>query len=332
MPALLPPVPLIELIVPVYNEGPQIAAHLATILAQAGGQAADGQGTRYRLQLLVIDDGSNDDTAAALARFCACEPRARCLSFTRNFGKEAAICAGFEHVSDAAAAAVILDADLQHPPALVPAMVALWQSGYPVVEACKSSRGRETFARRLFAAGFYRLFQRLAGFDLSNQSDFKLLDRTVIESYRKLPERDRFFRGLIPWLGHERAQVRFDVPARTGGVSRWSRLRLLRYAIDNLTAFSAAPLQLIIGAGLLGLVVGGIFGALALLQKLQGQAVDGFTTVILLLVFFSSTLMLSLGIIGQYLARIYEELKQRPRYVLRPTETTAVRSGAPEQP
>lgn len=306
--------PIIELVIPVYNEGAVIEAHLQEILRRA----APATAASYRLRLLVIDDGSNDDTRAALERYCAREPRARYLSFTRNFGKEAAISAGLDHVSDQAAAAVLLDSDLQHPPELIPDMVALWQAGHSIVEARKARRGRESLASRFFAAGFYWLFRVLAKLDLQGQSDFKLLDRAVITEYRRLPERGRFFRGLIPWMGHPAAHISFSVAERMGGNSRWSRLKLLRYALRNITAFSAVPLQLISWCGLLSLLVGLVFGALAFIQKLRGEALDGFTTVILLLIFFSGTLMLSLGVIGHYLARIYEEIKQRPNYILRP--------------
>lgn len=308
--------PVIELIIPVFNEGPVIEAHLQEILQRATPE----EPAAYRLKLLAIDDGSSDDTREALDRFCSREPRARYLSFTRNFGKESAISAGLDQVSDDADAAILLDSDLQHPPDLIPRMVELWRCGSKVVEAQKSSRGRESLSSRLFAAGFYRLFRLLAKLDLQGQSDFKLLDRAVIDQYRHLHERGRFFRGLIPWMGHPAAQISFEVPERAGGGSRWSRLKLLRYALHNITAFSATPLQFISWCGLVSIFVGVVFGALAFIQKIRGEALDGFTTVILLLIFFNGTLMLSLGVIGHYLARIYEEIKHRPGYILRADE------------
>jgi polyisoprenyl-phosphate glycosyltransferase len=309
-------VPVIELIVPVFNEGPVIESHLQEILKRAVPEEPAG----YRLKLLVIDDGSRDGTREALDCFCAREPRARYLSFTRNFGKESAISAGLDQVSDDADAAILMDSDLQHPPELIPRMVELWRAGNKVVEARKSSRGRESLASRLFATGFYRLFRLLAKLDLRGQSDFKLLDRAVVAQYRSLHEQGRFFRGLVQWMGYPAAHISFEVPERAGGNSNWSRIRLLRYALHNITAFSATPLQFISWCGLVSVLVGVVFGALAFIQKIRGEALDGFTTVILLLIFFSGALMLSLGVIGHYLALIYEEIKHRPGYILRPDE------------
>ncbi|MGB4672516.1 MAG: glycosyltransferase family 2 protein [Azovibrio sp.] len=333
--------PLIELIVPVFNEGAVIEAHLREILHRAAPppkdadpkdaaptdaapndaapkDAAPKDHAPYQLRLLVIDDGSQDDTAAALERFCAGEPRARYLSLTRNFGKEAAISAGLDQARSDAAAVVLLDSDLQHPPEMIPAMVESWRAGYRVVEAVKHARGQESLSSRCFALLFYRLFHALANLDLRGQSDFKLLDKIVLERYRQLHERERFFRGLIQWMAYPTAQLTFEVPPRAGGESRWNRLKLLRYALRNITAFSALPLQFISGCGLVSLLVGLVFGVIALYQKIRGEALDGFTTVILLMIFFSGTLMLSLGIIGHYLARIYEEIKARPLYLIKP--------------
>ncbi len=318
--------PLVELIVPVFNEGEALAANLQEILHRS----APPGGADYRLQLLVVDDGSSDETQQILRAFCAREPRARTLSFTRNFGKEAAISAGLDHASPAAAAVVLLDSDLQHPPELIPEMIRRWRAGSLVVEAVKAGRGKESLASRCFAQGFYGLFRVLAHLDLRGQSDFKLLDRQVFEHYRHLRERGRFFRGLIQWMNFPTARIPFHVPERETGGSRWSRLRLLRYALHNITAFSAIPLQFISWCGAFSLLVGVVFASLALVQKFRGEAVDGFTTVILLLIFFSGVLMLSLGIIGHYLARIYEEIKARPAYLIRP-ERADPPSPAPDR-
>ncbi len=298
----------IELVIPVFNEGAVIEAHLRKILDTA---LTYEPGCR----LLVIDDGSRDDTAEKLARFCSGEPRARWLGFSRNFGKEAAIQAGLEHCD--ADAVILLDSDLQHPPELIQPMVQLWQSGAKVVEAHKTHRGNESLSSRLFATSFYLLFRVMAGLDLRGQSDFKLLDRSVVEAYRALKEHGRFFRGLIQWMNYPTARVPFTVPERAGGNSSWSQLRLLRYALNNITAFSVVPLQFITWLGVTSLLVGLLFAIIALVQKWQGQALDGFTTVILLLIFFSGALMVSMGVLGHYLARIYEEIKHRPNYVLR---------------
>lgn len=317
-----PPEPsfLITLIIPVFNEAEVIEAHLQQILC-----AACPPGSAYRIAVLLVDDGSTDDTAAKLASFCSRHSDAGYLHFTRNFGKEAAIQAGIEHAEGNAV--IVMDSDLQHPPSLIPHMVALWQAGARVVEARKTHRGKESWSSKLFATVFYSAFHRLADLDLHGQSDFKLLDRLVVLQLRQIKEKQRFFRGLIQWMHYPSACIPFEVPERAGGQSRWSVFKLARYALHNITAFSALPLHFVSWLGLLSLLVGLLFGGIAVLQKLNGQALDGFTTVILLIIFFSGMLMLSLGIIGHYLARIHDEVKQRPNYVLTP-DTPAKRQSA----
>lgn len=310
----------IELLIPVFNEASVIEAHLRQIVDTAAVIEPD-----CRLTMLIIDDGSTDGTPDALVRFCQNEPRARWLGFTRNFGKEAAVQAGLEHAEGDAV--ILLDSDLQHPPVLIVQMVQLWRNGAKVVEAYKAHRGQESLSSRLFAAGFYRLFHSLADLDLRGQSDYKLLDWLVVVQYRQLQERGRFFRGLIQWMNYPTARIPFSVPERAGGSSRWNQLKLLRYALHNITAFSAIPLQFVTWCGLVSLVIGVIFGGIALFQKWQGEALDGFTTLILLLIFFSGAIMLSLGVIGHYLGRIHEEIKNRPFYVLRPETSSTNEKG-----
>lgn len=302
--------PLVSLVVPVHNEGDEVGARLEQILTAA--QRAPG----VELELIAVDDGSRDRSAAALADLTATEPRARALFFTRNFGKEAAIHAGLS--SARGQCAVVLDADLQHPPELIPAMIAHWRSGFAVVEGVKRERRDPRALDTLQASLFYWLLRHFSGMDLRNQCDFKLLDRTVIDYYLSLPERQRFFRGLIHWAGFPTASLPFVVGERPGGASRWSRFKLVRYAVDNLTGFSALPLHLITLLGVLTTALGVIIGLNSLFQKLMGLALDGFTTVILLLVLIGGTLMIALGIIGHYLARLYEEIKGRPAYLLKP--------------
>ena len=307
----------ILIVVPVFNEAASIEENLRQILAAATHARGD-----IAFHLLVIDDGSVDGTAEALTRYCQNETRAAVLRFTRNFGKESAITAGLHATPADTDAVILIDSDLQHPPGLIPKMIALWESGFNVVEAIKQHRGKESAYSRLLASGFYKLFALLARLNIRGQSDFKLLDRAVVDQLNQLPEQQRFFRGLVQWMGHATARIPFSVADRANGSSRWNLLMLVKYALHNISSFSAIPLQLVTWAGLVSLLVGCVFGGIALIQKLQGQAIDGFTTVILLMVFFSGTLMLSLGIIGHYLSRIYDEIKRRPSYILQsPTET-----------
>lgn len=304
--------PLISLVVPVFNEAARICDNLRTIL-----DAASGEG--WCLELVAVDDGSSDETPAALLRAANADPRIHPIAFTRNFGKEAAIHAGLQHARGDAV--IVIDADLQHPPTLIPRMIELWQGGVPVVEAVKLERQPESRIARLLSESFYRIFGLCSGMDLRNQSDFKLLSREVVETYLCLPERQRFFRGLIHWTGFASAQLPFEVTRLAERPSRWGGFKLVRYALTNITAFSSLPLHFITGLGVLTLALGLIVAAISLYQKVFGHALDGFTTVNLLLVIIGGALMIALGIIGHYLSAIYEEVKGRPRYVLkRPAE------------
>jgi dolichol-phosphate mannosyltransferase len=301
--------PRVSLIVPVFNEASSIRDNLTQLLT-AVDDLADA------VELVVVDDGSIDDTAAELSRAAAADARIRPIHFTRNFGKEAAIHAGL--TAARGDCAVVLDADLQHPPNLIPAMLSHWRQGFLVVEAIKTERGRESLAARANTGLFYWLFKHLAGMDIAGLCDFKLLDRRVIDTYLALPERRRFFRGLVYWSGYPTARIPFEVPPCESRRSRWSWLRLARYALDNLTSFSSLPLHLVGLLGAFTLGVGLVFGLLSLIQKLTGGSLDGFTTVILLIVIIGGALMISLGIIGHYLALLYDEVKGRPTYLLRP--------------
>jgi glycosyltransferase involved in cell wall biosynthesis len=306
---------LISLVVPVYNEESIIRSNLAAILNAAGGEW-------YELELVAVDDGSRDASAAEIAEAAALDPRIRLISFTRNFGKEAAIHAGLAEARGDAV--VVLDGDLQHPPELIPGMLEFWRNGLYVVEAVKADRGNETFQSGLFARGFYAMFHRFAGLDIKDHSDFKLLDRVVVDTYLAFPERQRFFRGIIGWARFPSAKIPFSVPERAGGgASQWSKLKLLRYAVNNITSFSSLPLKLVWVLGLATLAIGTLVGAVSLVQKFQGKAIDGFTTVNLLIIMIGGAILLSLGIIGHYIARLYDEVKGRPSYLIKPSKKTS---------
>ena len=301
---------LISLVVPVYNEAPIIAANLATILEAAGAQG-------YQFELIAVDDGSHDASAAEIARAADADARIRLIRLTRNFGKEAALHAGLAQARGAAV--IVLDGDLQHPPQLIAQMLAIWRSGVCVVEGVKSDRGNEALHHGLLARGFYGLLRRFGGLDLAGHSDFKLLDRVVVDAYLAFPEKQRFFRGIISWAAYPSAQIPFVVPERAGGgASQWSKLKLFAYAISNLTSFSSAPLRLVSYLGAATLLFGLVIGTNSLLQKFEGKAISGFTTVNLLIIIIGGAILLSLGIIGHYVARLYDEVKGRPSYLIQP--------------
>ena len=298
---------LLTVVLPAYNEEasvPKAARVLASLLAQED----------IPFELMFIDDGSRDGTWEAIQAQTKEDPRVRGVRFSRNFGKEAAIFAGLAQARGDCV--VVMDCDLQHPPEKVPEMYRLWQQGYQVVEGVKASRGKENPLHGLGARGFYAVISRATGIDMSRASDFKLLDRRAVDVLLAMREKNAFFRALSSWIGFSTAQVEFEVQPRAAGSSKWSIRSLVRYAVTNVAAFSAAPLQIVtlLGAAVFVCSVG--LGLWSLWQKLTGQALEGFTTVILLQLLIGSILMICLGIIGYYVAKIYEELKDRPRYIL----------------
>lgn len=298
----------VTLVIPVFNEGASIRENLLVIR----GYASDLDSVEA--SLLIVDDGSIDDTASYVRTLCDAYEDIRLLSLNRNFGKEGAILAGLDYADGDAA--IVMDSDLQHPPELIPRMVKIWKSGIDVVEARKSNRGRENLLYSLSARSFYRLFFLCTGMNISDNTDFKLLDRKVIDAYLALPERKRFFRGLIDWMGFPSARVFFNVTPRQGGQSTWSALKLFRLSITALTAFSAAPLYLITLMGGICLSISVIFGSIAVYHKITGVAVSGFTTVILLILLIGSFLMIGIGMLSIYVEQLFDEIKRRPTYLI----------------
>ena len=298
---------MLSVILPSYNEEKMIhiaAARLADILGGAG----------IEYELLFVDDGSSDKTWSEISAASEKDSHVVGLHFSRNFGKEAAMFAGLERAKGDCV--VVIDCDLQHPPEKIVEMYRLWEQGYEVVEGIKEDRGEESGFHRFAAKSFYGLISKATGMDMSSSSDFKLLDRKVVDTLNKMPERSVFFRALSFWVGFKKTEVSYCVQERTEGVSKWSTRSLVRYALTNITSFSSAPLQIVTVLGVIMLAVSVIMGVIALVQKICGVALGGFTTVILLLLFASSIIMISLGIIGYYIAKIYDEIKGRPRYII----------------
>ena len=303
---------LISIVIPVFNEGGEINKNVHIIH-----EVLDENKIKH--EFVLIDDGSSDDTWSHILKIALELPQIRGVRFSRNFGKEAAICAGIDQVKGDAC--ILMDSDLQHPPAYIPEMVRLWKDqGYEVVEGVKSSRGEESFINRTGAKFFYYLMRKLSGIDLQGASDFKLLDRKVVDACRRLGERNTFFRGISSWVGFRRISFPFDVAERSNGESKWSFFKLFKLSITAITSFTSIPLQLVILMGILFLFGSVVLGIQTLYKYLSGQAVSGFTTVILMLLIIGSTLMISLGIIGTYIAKIFDEIKGRPRYIV--TETS----------
>lgn len=267
-------------------------------------------------ELVFVDDGSKDRSFEIIRRLAETVRDAKILglSFSRNFGKEAAIFAGLSHATGDVCA--VMDCDLQHPPETLLEMYGLWEQGFEIIEGVKRSRGKENIIYKGFAKLFYKLISRSTGIEMYRSSDFKMLDRKVVDEYVKLTERNIFFRALSSWLGYKSAIVEFDVKERASGTTKWSVKSLVKYAIGSICSFTTAPMQLITLSGIIFFVFAVIFGIQSVARWAMGRALEGFTTVILLLLITGSLIMISLGIIGYYLARIYEEIKGRPRSIV----------------
>jgi glycosyltransferase involved in cell wall biosynthesis len=298
----------LSVVLPAYNEEAGIAHAIEVI-----GGVLDTTGLGW--EIVVVDDGSRDKTFDVLKELAARNAHVRALRFSRNFGKEAALLAGLKTARGEAV--ITMDADLQHPPKLIPAMVEAWRKGAKVVDAVKRSRDTDGPLTRLRAKVFNTLISRLGGVNLDNSSDFKLLDRVVVDTItRALPERQRFYRGLTDWVGYTRERILFDVEERAVGAGKWSLRGLVGLAITAIVSFTSAPLRIVTGLGLATLLFGLVVATEALWGWAHGKAVSGFTTIILTLLIIGSFIMISLGIIGEYIAKIYDEIKARPNYLI----------------
>lgn len=298
---------MLSIIVPSYNEEEMIPITEQTISA-----LMEQENIPY--ELMFVNDGSRDKTWDCICRAAEKNPNVVGLNFSRNFGKEAAMFAGLEKA--AGDCCVIIDCDLQHPPEKIIEMYRLWEQGYEVVEGVKDDRGKESAMHGLFANAFYGIISRMTGFDMADSSDFKLLDRKVVDTLNQMKERNVFFRALSFWVGFKKTTVSYSVRERVAGQSKWSTRALFKYAVTNITSFSGFPMQIVTILGYVMFVVSVVLGVTALYQKIVGYALSGFTTVIILLLFGFSIIMMSLGIIGLYISKIYVECQGRPRYII----------------
>lgn len=297
--------PRISVVAPIYNEGPGVdrfVDRLAHVL--------DGRD----FELVLVDDGSSDDSWERISKRALAGEPVRGVQLSRNFGKEAALLAGLEHAEGDAV--VVIDSDLQHPPSAIPAMIRLWEDGFQVVEAVKRNRTGQGLVGRLGGRLFNRAFTGLTQVDLVNATDFRLLGRPALDALLRLPEHSSFFRGTSNWIGFRRTTLEVDIDHREGGASRWTFRSLFRLAVNGLTSFTSAPLHLVTVVGLAFAAFAVLLGAQTLIRWVRGGSVAGFPTVILLLLVLGTCVLLGLGVIGEYLARIHEEVRARPRYLV----------------
>ena len=298
---------MLSIVIPAYNEEKMI---LKTTEVVSGIMERE----KIPFELVFVNDGSRDQTWEMIEKAAEKNSHVTGIHFSRNFGKESAIFAGLANAEGDCIA--VMDCDLQHPPETLVEMYRLWEQGYEVIEGVKRSRGKESILHRASAGMFYKIMSKAVQIDMSRASDFKLMDRKAVEALLSMPERHAFFRALSSWVGYRTTSVEFDVQERTEGESKWSTWSLIKYAVRNIVGFSSAPLQMITVAGVLTLLLAVVLGIQSLVKYFCGHALEGFTTVILLLLIIGSLIMLSLGVIGIYIAKIYEEVKGRPRYFI----------------
>jgi len=299
---------MLSVIIPAYNEDEMIKKTSETISGILDGENID-------FELLFINDGSSDNTWKAITEVAARNKRVKGVCFSRNFGKESAVFAGIAEATGDCC--VVLDCDLQHPPEKIVEMYRLWEQGYEIVEGVKTSRGKESAMHSFAAKSFYNIMSDAVGFDMSRASDYKLLDRKAMNVLLNMNEKNAFFRALSSWIGFKSTEVTYDVREREAGESKWSTRSLIKYAINNITSFTSAPLHLITISGWIVAILGLGFSVEALYRHFFiGNDQPGFTTVIILICFTAAMIMIGQGIIGIYISKIYDEVKGRPRYII----------------
>ncbi|MBR5685741.1 MAG: glycosyltransferase family 2 protein [Muribaculaceae bacterium] len=301
----------ISILIPCFNEEktlPLLYPELVKLMEDQPG---------YEWEIMFVNDGSIDGTLQYLKQLRQQDKRVNYVDLSRNFGKEAAMLAGFDYVTGDCM--VIIDADLQHPPTLIPEMIHWWEQGYDDVYAKRKSRGKESWLRKRLSLRFYKILQSSSRFNvLQNVGDFRLLDRCCINALKKMRESERYTKGMYSWIGFKKKEVEFEQGDRVAGESSWSYRQLFSFAIDGITSFTTAPLRI-------STIVGFIVSLLAFLYMIYvfikalicGDPVRGYPTLVILILFLGGILLLSLGIIGEYIGRIYNETKNRPDYIVR---------------
>jgi glycosyltransferase involved in cell wall biosynthesis len=299
--------PTVSIVIPLFNEHDSIISictAITTIMEKM----------QQPWELLLVNDGSTDNSAEIIHTLTDENEHFHGIHFSRNFGKEAALDAGLSNsIGDCI---IFIDADMQHPPKCIEQMLQLWQQGYAVVNAQKKQRGKESMLYRWFSLSFNRIMSKVTGDDFQGATDFKLIDRSVADALLQCPERARFFRGLVAWVGFKSTSIEFDVAQRVAGDTKWSNWQLVKYSIGNIISFSSFPLIMVSWVGVITVLFGIILGIQTLFNFFSGNAISGFTTVIILLIFLCGVILLSLGIISLYIAKIYDEQKARPVFVI----------------
>ena len=308
---------LVSIVTPFFNEGEGIK-HFYSVITQTMESLPE-----FKFEIICVDDGSSDNTLDQLIALSQNDSRVTVLEFSRNFGKEPAMTAGIDAASGDCV--IPIDADLQDPPSLIPKMLKEWQQGAEVVLAKRVDRSSDSYAKRTSALMFYRLHNALSQLKIpENVGDYRLMDRVVVDALKQLPERQRFMKGLFAWVGFKTATIEYTREARVMGDSKFSGWKLWNFAIEGITSFSLAPLKIWIYVGLLGAIFAFFYAAFIIIRTLIfGVDVPGYASLLVVSLFFGSLQLISLGIIGEYIGRIYFESKQRPLYLVRKKYTSS---------
>jgi glycosyltransferase involved in cell wall biosynthesis len=312
----------VSIVIPIYNEQQVLPELLARLTAMFAAEPT------VNWEVVLVNDGSRDGSADLIRTQAAHDPRFHLLELSRNFGFQAAIAAGLAHATGEAV--VTMDADLQDPPECIPALVARWREGAGVVRAVRRSR-QETGVRRVGMDLFHTLFNRVSDFPIEpNTGTFGLMDRTAVAALNRLPERHRFFPGLRAWVGFATAEIEYDRHDRAAGQPQQTFRRLVRYAFDGMFSFSYLPLRLLTYFGLMISLIGFVVGLFFVIKRILGVEVaqTGFTTLITVVLFLGGVQLIGIGILGEYLARVYDEVKERPLYLLKPAPRADAPPGA----
>lgn len=301
----------ISILIPCYNEEQSLPLLYPELVKLMDGNP------NYEWELMFVNDGSADGTLKELKRLRQQDNRVNYVDLSRNFGKENAMLAGFDHVTGDCM--VIIDADLQHPPTVIPEMIKRWEEGYDDVYAKRKTRGKESWLRKRLSLQFYKILQSSSRFDvLQNVGDFRLLDRCCIEALKSMRESERYTKGMYSWIGFKKTAVEFEQGDRVAGESSWHYKQLFSFAIDGITSFTNAPLRLSTVVGFIVSMCAFLYMIYVFIKSLiWGDPVQGYPTLVILVLFLGGIQLLSLGIIGEYIGRIYNESKNRPDYIVR---------------
>jgi dolichol-phosphate mannosyltransferase len=301
--------PLISLVVPVYNESEVIGAFYDRA------SRALGALTEADYEVVFVDDGSRDDSYRQLAGFAAADPRVRVLKLSRNFGHQIAITAGIDYARGDCV--VVIDADLQDPPEVIAQMVARWRDGFDVVYGVRAERDGEGAVKLMTASAFYRVLEKLTQIQIpQNVGDFRLMSRRAAGQLKQLREKDRFVRGLVSWIGFNQTGVSYSRDKRYAGVTKYPYRKMIKFAFDGITSFSTVPLKLATWSGYSASLLAFLYLVSVFVQKALGYTVEGWATIMVALLFLGGVQLVCLGIVGEYIGRIFNEVKPRPMYVL----------------